>query len=360
MRALMVIAEMGTGGAETVVADLATHLVGRGDQVAVASEPGWRAERLHAQGIGTLAVPLRGRGPRGLAVAAARIRGEVLRRPVDVVHAHNVRASVAAHLGARWPGRRPALLTTVHGLAEDDYPTAARVLDRVADRVVAVSGDVADRLTAHGLRAGLDVVENAADPGDPVGPARARAELGLPPGVPVVLCVARLAPPKRHDLLVEAWRRVPGPAVLLVAGDGPGRARLAADVREAGLGDRVRLLGTRGDVPTLLAAADALVLPTDREGLPMTVLEAMAAGVPVVASAVGGLRSLDPRTVGLVPPGSAAALAARLVEVLGDPGRRAEMAERGRAEAASRFSVMTMRAGYERIYHELTHFSRRP
>jgi glycosyltransferase involved in cell wall biosynthesis len=350
----MVIAEMGTGGAETVVAALATHLADRGDHVAVASQPGWRTPGLREHGIRTVAVPLAARGPGALAVAAGRIRREVLRRPVDVLHAHNVRASVAAHLGARWPTRRPPIVSTVHGLAEEDYPTAARVLDRVADRVVAVSADVADRLEGHGLhRARLVVVENAAETGPPLDRARARAELGVPAGVPVVLCLARLAPPKRHDLLVAAWQRVPEPALLLVAGDGPERDRLAGLVRDAGLEARVRLLGTRSDVGVLLAASDALVLPTDREGLPMTVLEAMAAGVPVVASAVGGLRSLDPRTVALARPGSADDLAARLVEVIGDPARRSEMAARGRAEAATRFSATAMRAGYQRIYDEL-------
>ncbi|MEJ2848708.1 glycosyltransferase [Nocardioides sp. CCNWLW212] len=360
MRALMVIAEMGTGGAETVVSDLVAHLADQGDHLAVASEPGWRAEHLQERGVRTVAVPLRSRGPGALGVAAARIRGEVLRRPVDVLHAHNVRASVAAHLGARWPARRTPLMSTVHGLAESDYPAAARVLDRVADRVVAVSDDVAARLEQHGLRrTRLDVVENAA--GVAVGPGRdrARADLGIAPDVPVALCLARLAPPKRHDLLVEAWQRVPAPAVLLVAGDGEHRDRVEEQVRAAGLEHRVRLLGQRRDVARLLAAADVLVLPSDREGLPMTVLEAMAAGVPVVASAVGGLRSLDARTVELVAPGSPAALADGLLRVLGSASQRAEMAARGRGVAAARFSVETMRARYQRIYDELNR-SRRP
>lgn len=354
MRVLMVIAEMGTGGAETVVGDLATHLTGHGDRVAVASEPGWRAAQLAEIGVGTVAVPLRSRGPHPLARAAARIRQEVRRRPVDVVHAHNVRASLAAHLGARWPLGGPPLVSTVHGLAEQDYRGAVRVLERVADRVVAVSEDVADRLVRHGLRrVPVEVVENAADLRTLPGRETARAELGLPAAVPVVLCVARLAPPKRHDLLVEAWRQVPAPAVLLVAGDGEHRDALAAQVRAAGLGERVRLLGRRADVARLLAASDVAVLPSDREGLPMTVLEAFGAGVPVVASAVGGLRSLDPRAVELVTPGSADALAAGLGAVLGSAVRRAAMAEAGRVISRSRFSAPAMRAGYRRIYEEL-------
>lgn len=356
----MVIAEMGTGGAETVVGDLATHLVGRGDHVVVASEPGWRSPGLRERGVGTLDVPLRASGPIALARTAARIRGEVRRRPVALVHAHNVRASLAAHLGTRSLRRRVPLVSTVHGLADGDYRSAARVLDRISDRVVAVSDDVAARLSDHGLRrARLEVVENAAtDPGRP-DRAQARAALAVPPSAPVVLCLARLAPPKRHDLLLEAWVDVAPPALLLVAGDGEHRAALEAQVRTAGLEERVRLLGARADVPRLLAASDLLVLPTDREGLPMTVLEAMAAGVPVVASAVGGLRSLDPRSVELVEAGSASALAATLSALLADPARRADLAARGRAESRTRFSVATMRDRYQRIYDELDR-ERRP
>ena len=127
MRALTVIAEMGTGGAESVVADLAGHLVATGHEACVASNGGWRADALAADGVATLAVPLRASGPTRLARAVARLRRETAARPVDVVHAHNVRASLAAHLGTRAGRRsRPPLVTTVHGLADGDYARAAR------------------------------------------------------------------------------------------------------------------------------------------------------------------------------------------------------------------------------------------
>ena len=105
MRALTVIAEMGSGGAESVVADLAGHLAATGHEACVASNGGWRADALSADGVATLAVPLRASGPARLGCAVARLRRETAARPVDVVHAHNVRASVAAHLGTR-AGRR--------------------------------------------------------------------------------------------------------------------------------------------------------------------------------------------------------------------------------------------------------------
>ncbi|MCW2843931.1 MAG: pglJ [Nocardioides sp.] len=354
MRALTVIAEMGAGGAETVVADLARHLVTRGHQVTVASSGGFRADELPGQGVRSLEVPLRAPGPAGLARSALRLRNDVRRRPVDVVHAHNVRAPLAAHVGTRWPRRRPPLLSTVHGLSDEDYVRAAPVLNRCADLVVAVSADVGERLTAAGLEpARLRVVENACRPVPAFDGARARRELGLGPDQPVVLCLARLIAPKRHDLLVEAWQRLPAHAVLLVAGDGPRRADIERQVAAAGLEGRVRLLGVRRDVPRLLAASDVLVLASDREGLPMTVLEAMSAGVPVVASAVGGLVSLGDDALELVAPGSADALAAGLLALVGDAGRGRAMATVAKELVARRFSSSILCSAYENLYRHL-------
>src|SRR4051812_44722976 len=193
MRALTVIAEMGSGGAERVVTDLVGHLVASGHQACVASSGGWRADALAVAGVATLDVPLRASGPVPLGRAVARLRRETAARPVDVVHAHNVRATLAAHLATRAGRRsRPPLVTTVHGLADADYPRAARLL-AVCDAVVAVSDDVADRLVRGGLDdRRLRVVENAVPPAvfRPRGSEEVRAELGLTGPTPVVLCVA--------------------------------------------------------------------------------------------------------------------------------------------------------------------------
>lgn len=350
MRALSVIAEMGSGGAETVVADLTRHLAAAGHDVGVASAGGWRADELAAAGVRTVDVPLRDRGPAALARSVARLRRETGARPVELLHAHNVRASAAAHAARIARRHRPPLVTTVHGLAAEDYPHAARLLARTSDVVVAVSGDVAGRLVDAGLEERrLRVVENAVGPPDTAGRDDVRRELGVAGDRPVVLCAARLAAPKRLDLLLDAWPET-GDALLLVAGDGPDRAALEARARP--LGERVRFLGTRRDVGRLLRAADLLVLPSDREGLPMTVLEAMAAGVPVVASDVGGLSALGD-AVELVAPGSAAAVAAGVRRVLGDAERRAALVARSGALVQTRFSSAGMMAAYEFLYREL-------
>ena len=169
-----------------------------------------------------------------------------------------------------------------------------------------------------------------------------------------MLCLARLIPPKRQDLLIEAWAQLDPRAQLLIAGDGPARAELEEQARHADLTDRVRFLGDRRDVPVLLAASDVLVLPSDREGLPMTVLEAMSAGVPVVASAVGGLTALGSSSIELVEPGSAAALAAGVTRLLSDLTRRTTMVADASALISSRFSAPVMRTSYETVYSELT------
>lgn len=355
----MVIAEMGSGGAEAVVADLAADRLERGDEVAVASDRGWRTAALAGLGAELVPVPLRRSGAPALARSTARLARRLRRGPVDLLHTHNVRATLAAALAQRAAGRRAPLVATVHGLAEEDYPRAAGVLGRSADLVVAVSADVADRLSRAGLPDDrLRVVENAAPPLGLPSRAAARTALGLPADARVALTVARIIEPKRHDLLVDAWThllatdRTEAP-LLLVAGDGPDRAALEQHVARAGVGGRVRLLGDRRDVDRLLAAADLLLLASDREGLPVSVLEAMATGVPVAASAVGGIASLD-GAVELVTEPTGDAWAAAVRRLLEDPGRRAGLAAAAGALVDQRFSPAAMTAAYDAVYRELT------
>ena len=351
MRLLMSIAEMGSGGAETLVADLAASLVADGHQVCVASDEGWRARGLEAAGIDHLRVPMRVPGTRRLATASAKVARWSVRARPDLVHAHNVRATLTGRLGTLATGR-PPVLSTVHGLAPGDYAPAVRVLQRWSDLVVAVSGSVAADLVLHGLpEERVRVVPNAVPV--PVLPSRAaaRLSLGLAGDEQVALCVARLVPPKRQDLLVGAWaRRRSG--TLLVVGDGPERERLDRLVGRLGLRDRVRLLGTRSDVPALLAASDVAVVASDREGLSMAALESLAAGVPLVASNVGGLGELA-GAAELVDPGEVEALHDGLVAVLDDPARARRLVERGRELVAQRYSVAAMRADYLRLYADL-------
>ncbi|MGW3962491.1 glycosyltransferase [Amycolatopsis sp. NPDC005003] len=322
MRVLHVISELGAGGAETLVAGM----VARGEEYgwvsAVASGGGFRADALAAAGTPAFPVPLARRSKAGVLKAAWATRRAVSRFRPDVVLAHNVGASLVARLA----GRRP--ITVFHGVADEDYPAAARILRRTSARVVAVSTATADRLTAAGLERPV-VIPNAVFPGPPVfGRAEIRASLGVPERTPVALCLARLEPQKRHDVLLDAWAAVDGDAVLWLAGDGSRRGEL--ERRAQALGRRVEFLGTRTDVPDLLAAADVTVLTSDWEGLPLAVLESMAAGRPVVATDVGGIGGVLSGGGGIVvPPADPAATAAALSTLLFDPAARETAAAEG-------------------------------
>ncbi len=322
MRVLHVISEMGAGGAETLVAGMAVRGEEYGWVSAVASGGGFRADALAAAGVPTFPVPLARRSKAGVLKAAWATRRAIRRFRPDVVLAHNVGASLVTRLA----GRRP--LTVFHGVADHDYPAAARILRRTSGAVVAVSEATADRLTAAGLDRPV-VIRNAVFPGTPVfGRAEIRASLGVPSRTPVALCLARLEPQKRHDVLLDAWASVDGDAVLWLAGDGSLRPEL--ERRAAALGRRVEFLGTRADVPDLLAAADVTVLTSDWEGLPLAVLESMAAGRPVVATDVGGIGGVLAGGGGIVvPPADPAATAAALGRLLFDPAARETAAAEG-------------------------------
>ena len=173
-----------------------------------------------------------------------------------------------------------------------------------------------------------------------------------------IVAVGRLAHPKRTDLLVQAFasiRRAHPSAELQIVGDGPDRADVERRVRELGVQEGVRLLGDRDDVPELLSRSGCFVLASDYEGCPLAVIEAMAAGVPVVATGVGGVPELveDGRTGFVVAPGDPQALAAAVERVLLDPEGARKMGEAGRAIARSRLSRERMVGELVRLYDEV-------
>jgi glycosyltransferase involved in cell wall biosynthesis len=354
MHVMFTVAEMGSGGAEAVVSTLARDVAARGARVTVASYGGWRAAELDAQGARLVSVPLRGRRPLDLARAAIALRRERIHASVNLLHAHNVKAALVSATG--WPnalsrrGRRVPFVVTLHGVPTGRYRDAARILNHCADHLVAVSADVAERVVAAGFPPSrTHVIENAVVAPEAHDRIDARQRLGIARDTAVVLCVARLAPQKRHDLLIAAWQQMPIDAVLLIAGDGATRPAIDAAIRRTDQQDRIRLLGERHDVDWLLAAADICVLPTSWEGLPISVLEAMAAGVPVVASAVTGLSTFGD-AIELVPPGSATALADGLRHVLADERRRRKLITAGLALTRERFAPARMCEQYRDLY----------
>jgi glycosyltransferase involved in cell wall biosynthesis len=225
------------------------------------------------------------------------------------------------------------------------------------NRRIAVSEDTARRLEAlfGWPRERIAVVHNGIRlPSNPV-PADPdlRAEL-LRGQRAIVLVPARLDPLKGHEFLLKAARTLEGVQVVL-AGDGPERARLEGLVDELALTERVSFLGFRDDMPRLLASADVVVLPSLAEGLPLSLLEAMAAGTPVVATAIGGTdEAIEDGVTGLlVPPSDVPALAAGLERVLADPAEAHRRAEAGAARVASLFRAERMVERIEALYEDL-------
>ena len=357
-RVLLLITLAETGGAQTYVATLLPALAAEYD-VAVAAH-GDGPLRDAAERAGVRYLPLRHvRRPLdvredllGLVELFRLFRRE---RP-HLLHANSSKAGILGRLAA-FAARVPARIFTVHGWAfkahrgwaARAYLWADRLMSPLTTMTICVAESERDAgLRARTCRAARTVViHNGVELERPRrGPATAAVPLTL-------LSVGRLRPPKDFTTLVRAVAALPaGSARLRIAGDGPGRADLEAEIARLGLGQAVALLGTRPDVDELLAASDVFVLSSASEGLPMSVLEAMAAGLPVVASAVGGVPELvrDGETGLLVPPGDAAALGAALARLVADPALAGRLGAAGRRLVERDFSVARCRQAHLDAY----------
>jgi glycosyltransferase involved in cell wall biosynthesis len=187
---------------------------------------------------------------------------------------------------------------------------------------------------------------------------RCREEFGVPDGSRLIGVVARLTPEKDHATLLEAFAIVSAQrsdVVLAIVGDGPTLAEAKETARRLGIEGLVRFTGSRLDVPDILSAFDLFAMSSKEEGLGITLIEAMAAGLPVVATAAGGIPEIvqDGVTGFIVPPGDSQGLADALLRGLSDDARGREMGEAGRRRAVERFSLTRMIGDYEKVYAEL-------
>lgn len=365
---LHVIDSLRTGGAEVLLAALVRELAAQGlahNFVAAASEtadPALLASLERDADAVTLVDQRRIADPRLLRALVRDIRAH----RVDVVHSHLSTANVSSRLAAVLC-RRPHV-TTVHTqpgpTAEDTRAHAAMDgwSSNLSARIVCPSREIADgvRDTYRVAERRLRVIPNAPaarTPGPGFNRAALRAELLAGADGPLVVCVARLQPEKGIADLVgaaaRAARAVPGLRVV-VAGDGPEAGRLA-DLA-AGAGGTVRLLGPRADVGEVLAAADAFCLPSHHEGVPLSMLEGMEAGLPCVVTAVGGIPDVatDGETALLVPPRAPEALGAALTRVLTDAPLAAALGQAGAQLVRERYSLASVARRYAEVYAELT------
>ncbi len=263
---------------------------------------------------------------------------------------------------------RPVIVHTFHGHVLSGYfspPMQAafirteRALGRRTTCLIAVSVEIRDELLALGIGhpakwrvipVGIDLAPFAKASKDK---AVARRSFGLPARSSVVAIVGRLIPIKDHQTLLQALAGLPD-VQLLVAGDGELRTSLERLAADLGLASRVRFLGWADDIASVYAAADVTVLSSLREGTPVALIESLATSRPVVATDVGGVRSVveDGRTGLLVPPGDADALSRAIGDLLSDSGRRAAMGKRG-STAMSKFSLERLVSETRSLYDEL-------
>jgi glycosyltransferase involved in cell wall biosynthesis len=380
IRVATVIETLGPGGAERLLADTARRIDRGKFELRVYTL--FPAGRHYAQALADLGVVETGLGlggPRDFPRGVSRLRRELRAHSADVVHTHLFGANVVGRTAARLSG--VPVVSTLH---DADYEVITRegnpgltrwkhgvlrLVDEATLRaaraeIVAVSRYVADsaRRHLHARPERTTVIHNGIDttvfrPGTPEERSRARAEMGASADDFVVLSVARMTPQKGHAVLLEAFAGLPvsSPTRAVFAGDGGLRPALEARAREMGVADRVRFLGVRSDVPDLMRGADVVVLPSIHEGFGLVLAEAMASGLPVVASDTGPVPEIveHERTGLLFPPGDAPALSAALVRMLDNGPERAAMGVRGRERAVAEFSFDTMIGRLEALYERL-------
>jgi sugar transferase (PEP-CTERM/EpsH1 system associated) len=285
----------------------------------------------------------------------------VAERP-DIVHTHSWGTLLEGLLAARL-ARVPVVIHGEHGTLQlRPYQRwLQRQAWRAADQVIAVSSRLADRIARETAfpRESIRVLRNGVDLArfDQIDRSAVRRSLSVPAEAQVVVAVGRLVPVKDHRMLLEAIAmmcRNQVPVTLLIAGDGPLKEPLQAQAAALGIGAHVRFLGHRPDAEAVLAAADVFVLSSSSEGMSNTILEAMAARLPVVATRVGGADEMviDGETGCLVPAGGPEELAAALTALLSAPDRARAMGAAGRARAEQEFSLSGMVTRYETLYAE--------
>lgn len=289
--------------------------------------------------------------------AIAALRRVLAAESVEVVHAHGLRAGLVAALA------RPAapLVVTWHnavlagGLRGRLSRLAERVVARTARVALGASADLVERAAVLGAAdARLAPVAAPALPGPRRRRAAVRAEFAVAGDQPLILSVGRLHPQKRYDVLVDAaarWRARTPPPVVIIAGSGPAYLALAARISAARA--PVTLLGHRTDVADLLAGADLAVVTSDWEARQLFAQEALRAGVPLVATEVGGLPDLVGDAAVLVPPGDVDAVDAAVRELLDDAARRADLTRRGVARSATWPTEEDTVAALAALYAEL-------
>jgi glycosyltransferase involved in cell wall biosynthesis len=361
---------LGLGGAQEVIRQIVAGRRGDFTYYVYTCEGGSLQARLEAAGARVRVLPRRlpKLDPGWVARLARAMRGD----GIEVVHTHLFGDSLHGYLAAQAAGGVPVVMTLHSELALSSRLQQAgyRWLLARAAQVVACGDSVCASYRGwHTARPMRTVTNGIAAPPLPaagaVAAARLRAELGLPAGAVTFATVGRLVALKGHRFLIAALAgalpSMPGPVRLVVLGDGPLAPELRARVAAAGLAGQVIFAGFRDDVARLLPALDVLVFSSVSEGLPMALLEAMAAGRCIVASDLPGIVEAvrHGSEALIVRPAAAAELGRALLQAAADPALRARLGEAARQRFLAAYTSPRMVASYEAIYRETWRRSQR-
>lgn len=303
------------------------------------------------------------------AVAVLRLARMLRRSRIDLLHTHSSKAGIVGRAAAALAGTR-AVVHTVHGWSFNDTQREATrrlyvLLERMAarrthalvfvseaDRERGAALRIGEPRTYHLLRSGIDRTAFAPKPGARETSRRALGYAAEDVVVGTLACLKAQKAPIDFVAAAEGALRADPRLRFFIAGDGELRPEVEREIAERRLGDRVRLLGWRQDAPDVLAAMDLFLLTSRFEGLPRAVLQAMAAGVPVVATAVGGTPEVvrDGVTGRLVPPGDPSAAARAVAELAADPAGRARCAAAAATRLGDEFDIRGMVAALDRLY----------
>ncbi len=340
------------GGAEHDIVNLSTGLHAVGHTPVVVTSGGRLCENIEREGVPVVRYPVNSRSPGQLWRNAGLLAELAEQYQVDVLNPQGVYPSLSCRWASRRllrRGRKVPNITTIHMLNKLTwwyYKLGAIVLNRIADHVIFESQCELNRLSKRGFRRPHTVIPNCfpASKLESVTDSRemVRRELGCSDDNVLFIMPARMSWEKQHSLLFEAVSRpeVRGSrARFYLAGDGPLLEENKTAVERLGLNDRVTFGGFRRDLPRLYKAADAFLLCSRYESLPLSIREGMGAALPVIATDVGGISEAveDGQSGFLVPPGDAAALADAIVRLAADPALRRNLGRRGQEIYRTRF-----------------------
>jgi glycosyltransferase involved in cell wall biosynthesis len=365
LRITHVVLSLDVGGLERNVVNQirAGHELGQDVSVICLEKRGVLAPRAETLGAPVLCLEKRPGIHLGV---IARLRRAVANLRPHVVHTHQIGPLFYAGPALLGLGV-PLVVHTEHGKVDYHGSLRKRWLGRLAglhtDRFYCLSRDMADAVAAQGVvpRGKLSVIDNGIaleDYQSPCDTQALRQSLGIPKLAPVIGNVARLHEIKRHDVLIRAVKRVRDAGVdahLLLVGDGPLRSELAALATELGLTDIVHFAGFQPQTTAYVQMMDCFALTSRSEGMPQALLEACAAGTPVIASQVGGIPEvIEHEHSGLlVPVGDEASLAAGIFRLLGNRAWALQLAEQARQGVLARFDIRRMAQDYHRDYLRL-------